>query len=110
MRISDWSSDVCSSDLLHYWPTPNGHKVTLLLEALADAGAPLAYRIVPVDIGKGAQFEPAFLAISPNNQMPALVDTRPPRAVAPWRCSNPGRSCSTWPRRQIGRAAGRARV
>ena len=47
---------------LHYWPTPNGHKVTLLLEELAEAGAPLAYRIVPVDIGKGAQFEPAFLA------------------------------------------------
>ncbi len=42
---------------LYYWPTPNGHKVTLLLEELAEAGAPLEYRIVPVDIGKGAQFE-----------------------------------------------------
>jgi GST-like protein len=62
---------------LHYWPTPNGHKVTLLLEELAEAGAPLAYRIVPVDIGKGAQFEPAFLAISPNNKMPAIVDHAP---------------------------------
>ena len=62
---------------LHYWPTPNGHKVTLLLEELADAGAPLQYRIVPVDIGKGAQFEPAFLAISPNNKMPAIVDHAP---------------------------------
>src|SRR5690606_40749230 len=40
---------------LYYWPTPNGHKVTLLLEELAEAGAPLEYRIVPVDIGKGAQ-------------------------------------------------------
>lgn len=62
---------------LYYWPTPNGHKVTLLLEELAEAGAPLAYRIVPVDIGKGAQFEPAFLAISPNNKMPAIVDQAP---------------------------------
>lgn len=62
---------------LYYWPTPNGHKVTLLLEELAEAGAAQPYRIVPVDIGKGAQFEPAFLAISPNNKMPALVDHAP---------------------------------
>jgi GST-like protein len=62
---------------LHYWPTPNGHKVTLLLEELVELGQPLAYRIVPVDIGKGAQFEPSFLAISPNNKMPAMVDTAP---------------------------------
>lgn len=62
---------------LYYWPTPNGHKVTLLLEELAEAGAAQAYRIVPVDIGKGAQFEPGFLAISPNNKMPALVDHAP---------------------------------
>jgi GST-like protein len=59
---------------LHYWPTPNGHKVTLLLEELAELGRPLAYRIVPVDIGKGAQFAPAFLAISPNNKMPVIID------------------------------------
>src|SRR5690606_19275727 len=62
---------------LYYWPTPNGHKVTLLLEELAEAGAPLEYRIVPVDIGKGAQFEPGFLRISPNNKMPAIVDHAP---------------------------------
>jgi GST-like protein len=62
---------------LYYWPTPNGHKVTLLLEELAEAGAPQPYRIVPVDIGKGAQFEPAYLAISPNSKMPALVDHAP---------------------------------
>src|SRR5690242_10607351 len=62
---------------LYYWPTPNGHKITLLLEELADAGAAQPYRIVPVDIGKGAQFEPAYLAISPNNKMPALVDHAP---------------------------------
>lgn len=62
---------------LHYWPTPNGHKVTILLEELATAGSPLAYTIKPVDIGAGAQFEPAFLAISPNNKMPAIVDHAP---------------------------------
>jgi len=57
---------------LHYWPTPNGHKVTMFLE---EAGVP--YVIKPVDIGKGAQFEPEFLAISPNNKMPAIVDRAP---------------------------------
>lgn len=57
---------------LYFWPTPNGHKVTLFLE---EAGLP--YRIVPVDIGAGAQFEPAFLRISPNNRMPAIVDHDP---------------------------------
>lgn len=57
---------------LHYWPTPNGHKVTLFLE---ESG--LEYRIHPVNIGSGAQFEPGFLAISPNNKMPAIVDHAP---------------------------------
>jgi len=68
---------------LHYWPTPNGHKITLLLEELADQGHALDYRIVPVDIGKGAQFEPAFLSISPNNKMPAIVDHAPAGGGAP---------------------------
>ena len=63
---------------LHYWPTPNGHKVTLFLE---EAG--VAYRLHPVDIGKGAQFEPAFLAISPNNKMPAIIDSAPADGGAP---------------------------
>jgi GST-like protein len=63
---------------LHYWPTPNGHKITLFLE---EAGLP--YRIVPVDIGKGAQFAPDFLAVSPNGRMPALVDTAPADGGAP---------------------------
>ena len=63
---------------LHYWPTPNGHKITLFLE---EAGVP--YAINPVDIGKGAQFEPAFLKISPNNRMPAIVDRAPADAGAP---------------------------
>ena len=53
----------------HSWPTPNGHKVHVMLEECG-----LAYRAIPVDIGKGAQFEPAFLAISPNNKIPAIVD------------------------------------
>ena len=57
---------------LHYWPTPNGHKVTLLLE---EAG--LEYRIVPVDITSGAQLAPDFLKIAPNNRMPAIVDHAP---------------------------------
>lgn len=68
---------------LYYWPTPNGHKITLMLEELADAGAAQPYRIVPVDIGKGAQFEAAYLAISPNNKMPALVDHAPADGGAP---------------------------
>ena len=63
---------------LHYWPTPNGHKVTLFLE---EAGLP--YELRPVDIGAGDQFEPGFLAISPNNRMPAIVDTEPADRGAP---------------------------
>jgi len=57
---------------LHYWPTPNGHKITMFLE---EAG--LGYAIKPVDIGKGEQFRPEFLAIAPNNRMPAIVDHMP---------------------------------
>ena len=68
---------------LHYWPTPNGHKITLLLEELAEAGQPLAYTIKPVDIGKGDQFEAAYLRISPNNKMPAIVDHAPADGGAP---------------------------
>jgi GST-like protein len=63
---------------LHYWPTPNGKKVTILLEECA-----LPYRIVPCNIGKGDQFEASFLAISPNNRMPAMVDDDPPGGGAP---------------------------
>ena len=54
---------------LHYWPTPNAHKVTIALEEMG-----LAYEIVPVNIGAGEQFRPEFLAISPNNRMPAILD------------------------------------
>jgi GST-like protein len=68
---------------LHYWPTPNGHKITLLLEELAESGAPLPYTVVPVNIGAGEQFQPAFLAIAPNNRMPAIVDHAPADGDAP---------------------------
>lgn len=57
---------------LYYWPTPNGHKITIFCE---EAGIP--YAITPVDIQAGEQFTPAFLNISPNNRMPAIVDTEP---------------------------------
>ena len=57
---------------LHYWPTSNGHKITIYVE---EAGLP--YTIVPVNISKGDQFKPEFLAISPNNRMPAMVDRAP---------------------------------
>jgi len=57
---------------VHYWPTPNGKKVTILLEELA-----LPYQIVPVRIGQGDQFTDDFLKISPNNRMPAMVDHEP---------------------------------
>jgi GSH-dependent disulfide-bond oxidoreductase len=57
---------------LHSWPTPNGMKVSILLE---EAG--IAHRVHPVSIRKGEQFEPGFLAISPNNRIPAIVDTAP---------------------------------
>lgn len=68
---------------LYYWPTPNGHKVTLLLEELAEAGRALEYAIKPVNIGAGDQFKPEFLSISPNNRMPAIVDHAPADGGAP---------------------------
>ena len=68
---------------LYYWPTPNGHKITLMLEELAEAGGKLDYRIVPVDIGKGDQFKPEYLAFSPNNKMPAIIDHAPADGGAP---------------------------
>ena len=54
---------------VHTWPTPNGHKVHIMLEETG-----LEYNIIPVNIGKGDQFDPEFLKISPNNKMPAIVD------------------------------------
>ena len=58
---------------LYTWPTPNGHKVHILLEETG-----LEYRVHPIDIGAGEQFKPEFLAISPNNKIPAMVDQRCP--------------------------------
>ena len=63
---------------LYYWPTPNGQKIALFLE---EAG--LEYEIRPVNINKGDQFKPDYLAISPNNKMPAIVDRAPADGGAP---------------------------
>ena len=57
---------------LHFWPTPNGRKITIALEEMG-----LPYTITPVNIGTGEQFAPEFLKISPNNRMPAIVDHAP---------------------------------
>jgi GSH-dependent disulfide-bond oxidoreductase len=62
----------------YYWPTPNGWKVAIMLEECE-----LGYRMVPVNIGKGDQFKPDFLAISPNNRMPAIVDHDEPGGPMP---------------------------
>lgn len=63
---------------LHYWTTPNGHKITLFLE---ESG--LLYTIFPVNIGNNDQFKPEFLKISPNNRIPAIVDHQPADGGAP---------------------------
>lgn len=70
---------------LHYWPTPNGRKITIFLE---ETGLP--YRIVPVDITRGQQFSAEFLAISPNNRMPAIVDHTPKGGGEPIRVFESG--------------------
>jgi len=57
---------------LYYWPTPNGWKISIALEEMG-----LPYKVLPVNIGRGEQFKPEFLAISPNNRMPAIVDHDP---------------------------------
>jgi GST-like protein len=57
---------------LYYWPTPNGHKITMFLEEAA-----VPYELHPVNIGQGDQFKSAFLSISPNNRMPAIIDRAP---------------------------------
>jgi GSH-dependent disulfide-bond oxidoreductase len=63
---------------LFYWPTPNGWKISIMLE---ECGLP--YRVMPVNIGRGDQFKPEFLAISPNNRIPAIVDPDPPGGGPP---------------------------
>lgn len=59
---------------LYYWPTPNGHKASIMLEEVG-----LSYEVHPVNILKGEQFDPAYLEICPNNKVPAIVDTEGPR-------------------------------
>jgi len=63
---------------VHYWPTPNGKKVTILLEELG-----IPYRITPLNIGRGDQFTDAYLALNPNHRMPAIVDHAPKGGGAP---------------------------
>ncbi|MBD2596282.1 glutathione S-transferase N-terminal domain-containing protein [Nostoc spongiaeforme FACHB-130] len=63
---------------LYYWTTPNGHKITMFLEE-----AELPYKIVPINIGAGEQFQPDFLKISPNNRIPAIIDHEPADGGAP---------------------------
>jgi GST-like protein len=58
---------------LYFWPTPNGYKISIMLEEIG-----MAYNVIPVNIGKGDQFDPEFLKISPNNRMPAIVDGEGP--------------------------------
>ena len=79
---------------LHYWPTPNGKKVTIQLEECG-----LDYNLVECNIGKGDQFTDEFLAINPNNRMPALVDMILQMAMARSRYLNPGPSCFISPKR-----------
>ncbi len=64
---------------IYYWPTPNGWKISIALEELG-----LAYTVKPVNIGRGEQFTSEFLAISPNNRIPALIDHDPPGGGAPF--------------------------
>ncbi len=63
---------------LHFWPTPNGKKVSILLEELG-----IKYNLVPCNIGRGDQFTPEFLKINPNHRMPVLVDHEPKGGGAP---------------------------
>ena len=63
---------------LYYWTTPNGHKITIFLEETG-----LKYNIIPINIGKGEQFKADFLAVAPNNRIPAIVDHDPPGGGKP---------------------------
>ena len=87
---------------LYYWPTPNGHKVTLLLEE-----AELPYTIRPVNIAAGEQFAPDFLRVAPNNRMPAIVDHQPADGGAPISLFESG-AILVYLAEKIGRFAGEA--
>lgn len=80
---------------LYFAPTPNGHKITLFLEE-----AELDYRLIKVDLGKGGQFRPEFLRISPNNKIPAIVDHSPADGGEPLSLFESGAFCCIWLRKQ----------
>ena len=71
---------------VYTWPTPNGHKVHIMLEEIGEP-----YTVHPINIGAGDQFDPEFLAISPNNRIPAIVDTTG-RTASRFPCSRAARS------------------
>ena len=81
---------------LYYWTTPNGHKVTIFLEETG-----LRYAIKPINIGKGDQFAPEFLAISPNNRIPAIIDHEPPDGKGPVSWLGPDLSLSSSTSRRL---------
>ncbi|WP_066478572.1 MULTISPECIES: glutathione binding-like protein [unclassified Sphingomonas] len=92
---------------LFYWPTPNGHKITMFLE---EAG--LDYRITPINIAAGEQFDPGFLKIAPNNRMPAIIDHAPADggdpisifesgAILTYLADKMGKFCGATPRARI---------
>src|SRR5690606_14871443 len=70
---------------VYYWPTPNGHKITMFLEE-----AQLDYTIRPVNIGKGEQFEAEFLMIAPENRLPSIIDKQPVEGGKPIRVYQSG--------------------
>jgi len=88
---------------LYYWPTPNGHKISIMLEEVG-----LPYQVHPINILKGDQFQPEFLRISPNNKIPAIVDPEGPGggsyslfesgAILLYLAEKTGRLCPTEPR------------
>lgn len=80
---------------LYFAPTPNGHKITLFLEE-----AELDYRLIKVDLGKGGQFRPEFLRISPNNKIPAIVDHSPADGGEPQASLSLVPFCCIWLRKQ----------
>ena len=80
---------------LYYWPTPNGHKITIALEEMG-----LDYTIKPVNIGTGDQFDPFFLSFSPNNRMPAIIDHAPATEISK-PSLNLVLSCFIWLKKQV---------
>jgi GST-like protein len=92
---------------LYYWPTPNGQKISILLEE-----CDLSYRVIPVNILKGEQFQPSFLALNPNNKIPAIIDSDGPDdaayglfesgAIMIYLAEKAGRFIGTGPRTRFG--------